>query len=168
MNRKQAHATDELRAIVATLSPRHQQILRSLAERGPGLMLEIAVRLLLFPEDIRQPVSELRELGLIEAEAFSGGPLGSELLSLSGQGRRAVALLQDESTAQMVRTREEPPPTKSAAPDPRQQQVELLRRLGDLEAEAGDMDRAREYYQQALSVTRSLTPDGDPDAPADR
>src|SRR5215471_2762821 len=139
------------------LTPLQRQIVQSLYDKGPCLLLELAVRVLKFPEEVSQPVQELRDQGLIQAEAFSGGQFGAELLSLSEQGREIVHLLRSE-----VARKESFAAAKSAAqqaiePDPRQQEIELLRKLGDLAAQSGDVAKARELYEEALKITRTLS-----------
>lgn len=48
-------------------------------------------------------------------------------------------------------------PLQAVPPDPRQQEVELLRKLGDLAAQSGDVAKAREMYEEALKITRTLS-----------
>jgi hypothetical protein len=48
-------------------------------------------------------------------------------------------------------------PQQTAVPDPRQQEVELLRKLGDLAVQSGDVAKARELYEEALKITRTLS-----------
>ena len=159
MSAKSIWEANELVAVVRTLTPLQRQLLTNLADRGPGMLLEVAVRILKFPEDVSAPLRELSQKGLVQAETITGGQLGNELFSLSELGRQAVLLLRDET----MRKQLEGAPARSAAvealplPDPRQQEVELMRKLGDLAAQAGDLAQARTWYEQALQITRRMS-----------
>ena len=154
---------NELVEILRSLTPLQRQLLTNIAERGPGLMLEIAVRVLKFPEEVSTPLRDLQSKNLIATDAITtdamvGAQMGNELFRLSEQGRQAATLLRDET----IRKQLESPPTNSAAqsaapPDPRQQEVDLLRKLGDLAVEKGDLEKASTWYEQALEKTRSMT-----------
>jgi DNA-binding MarR family transcriptional regulator len=155
MNIDSIQQSSELLQIVSTLTPEQGQILRSLKERGPGLLLEVAVRLLTFPEEISQSVQDLRNKGLVRTDSFSGGSLGGEIFTLTRQGALALELLQDETIAAA-------PAARSAAvqaappPDPRQQEIDLLTKLGNLEAEKGNLEEASRFYKEALEVARGM------------
>ncbi|MCE7980229.1 MAG: hypothetical protein DYG89_03485 [Caldilinea sp. CFX5] len=164
MSAKSIWEASELLAVVRTLTPLQRQLLTNLADRGPGLLLEVAVRVLKFPEDVSAPLRDLSQKGLVRAETISGGmitggQLGNELFNLSEQGRQAVLLLRDET----MRKELEGATTRNTAleslstPDPRQQEVELMRKLGDLAAQAGDLEKARTWYEEALRITRSMS-----------
>lgn len=140
-----------------TLTSLQRQIVQSLYDKGPCLLLELAVRGLKFPDEISRPVQELRDKGLIHAEPFSGGQFGGELLSLSEQGREVVHLLRHEVLQKASLAATKGVPQQTVAPDPRQQEVELLRKLGDLAAQSGDVAKARELYEEALKITRTLS-----------
>jgi len=144
--------------LVRGLTPLQRQLLTNLADRGPGLLLEVAVRVLKFPEDVGLPLRDLTQKGLVRAETMTGGQLGNELYNLSDLGRQAVLLLRDET----MRKQLEAPPTRGGlealpTPDPRRQEIELLQKLGDLAAQAGDLEKARSWYEQALDLTRSMS-----------
>jgi len=139
------------------LTPLQRQIVQSLYDKGPCLLLELAVRVLKFPEEVRQPVQELRDKGLMQAEAFSGGQFGAELWSLSEQGREIVHLLRTEVARQESFAAAKNASQQVIAPDPRQQEIELLRKLGDLAAQSGDAAKARDLYEEALKITRTLS-----------
>jgi len=47
--------------------------------------------------------------------------------------------------------------TQSQNINPRQQEIELLNKLGDLAVQSGDAQEARERYQEALEITRGIT-----------
>jgi len=115
------------------------------------------VRVLKFPEEVSQAVQELRDKGLIQAEAFSGGQFGAELLSLSEQGREIVYLLRNEVARKESFVAAKNATQQAVAPDPRQQEIELLRKLGDLAAQSGDVAKARDLYEEALKITRTLS-----------
>ena len=139
------------------LTPLQRQIVQSLYDKGPCLLLELAVRVLKFPEEVSQPVQELRDKGLIQTEAFSGGQFGAELLSLSEQGREIVHLLRNEVARKESFAAAKSATQQAVAPDPRQQEIELLRKLGDLAAQSGDVTKARDLYEEALKITRTLS-----------
>lgn len=156
MSAKSIWEASELLTLVRTLTPLQRQLLTNLADRGPGLLLEVAVRVLKFPEDVGVPLRELTQKGLVRAETITGGQLGNELFSLAEPGRQAVLLLRNES----LRKQLESATTRSAAleplptPNPRQQEIELMRKLGDLAAQAGDLAKAQAWYEQALTRVR--------------
>jgi hypothetical protein len=81
----------------AALSPLQRQLLLSLRERGPGLPLEIAMRVLRFPEEVNPEIAVLRDKRLVQGSDFSGGALGSELIAFTPQGERLAGLLRDEN-----------------------------------------------------------------------
>lgn len=131
-----------------------KQVLFALADRGPAVMLEVAVRSLRFPDEVAEPLADLRQKGLVTTTGLSRSSYGNEMFSLTGLGRDMAGLLRDESfTVQMkgvaaTATRGEP--------DPRQSEVDLLKKLGDLAAQQGDLAKASQYYEQALEATRTL------------
>lgn len=159
MSAKTILEASELLAVVRDLTSLQRQLLTNLADRGPGLLLEVAVRVLKFPEDVNSPLRDLCHKGLVQAETITGGQLGNELFVLSEAGRQAVTLLRDET----IRKQLDASATRSAAalqtppPDPRQQEVDLMRKLGDLAAQAGDLEKARSWYEQALQVTQGMS-----------
>ena len=65
--------------LARTLSDLQWQIVLSLRERGPGLLLEIAVRVLKFPDEVSAPLADLRARRLVAPTEFSGGAFGNEL-----------------------------------------------------------------------------------------
>lgn len=138
-----------------SLDPLQQRILFSLADRGPGLPLEVAVRVLSFPEDVAEPIADLRRRGLITSSSVHGGPLGSEILSLSRRGEQVVEALRDEAAIQESTPKQADVPAQTSA-DPRQQEVDLLRKLGDIAASDGDLGKAQEYYKEALDAARQI------------
>jgi hypothetical protein len=112
-----------------------------LKDKGPGLLLEVAVRVLKFTEDVHEPLRELQLNSLVETQNVRGGQSGSELYSLTPDGERVVRLLNDPAFVREM---------KIAAPDPRRQEVELLNKLGDTAKEKGELDKAVDYYQLML------------------
>lgn len=157
MSAKSILEASELLEIVRRLTPLQRQLLTNLADRGPGLLLEVAVRVLKFPEDVGAPLRDLCDKRLVQAETITGGQLGNELFSLSEPGRQAVLLLRDETMRKQLESSTRSVSVETPPPDPRQQEIELMRKLGDLAAQAGDLEKARTWYEQALSVTRSIS-----------
>jgi len=158
MNTKNILEANELVEIVRNLTPLQRKLLTNLHDRGPGLMLEVAVRVLKFPEDVNMPLRDLSTKGLVKTEAITGGQLGNEIFSLSEQGRQAVELLRDETLQKHLEAAPmRSAPAQAAPPDPRQQEVDLLRKLGELAAQAGDLEKAQSWYEQALQATRGMT-----------
>lgn len=142
-----------LMAIAQNLPDLERQILQALKEKGMGLALDVAVRILKFPEDVIAPLRELQAKGLVAAQIVRG-QFGGELYSLTLPGEQVTRLLSDANFS--------PAPLAAAAavaapPSPRQSEAELLKTLGDLSKEKGELDKAVDYYQQALDITRELT-----------
>jgi DNA-binding PadR family transcriptional regulator len=141
------------------LTDLQRQLLQGLKDKGPGLLLEVAVRVLKFTEDVYEPLRELQANGLVETQSVSGGQFGSELYTLTAAGRQVLRLLNDpdfQREAQAAAPPSPPPP-----PDPRRQEAELLNKLGDLAKEKGNLDEAMNFYKQALNITRELAAGGD-------
>lgn len=135
------------------------QILQCLQDKGPGLLLEVAVRVLKFTEDVYEPLRELQTNGLVEAQDVRGGQFGSELYRLTAAGAGVLRLVNDplfQREAQAAAAPPEPP----APPDPRRQEAELLNKLGDVAKEKGDLDEAMNFYKQALKITQELSAGG--------
>ena len=148
-----------LREIAQSLEPVQRQLLANLSDRGPGLLLELAVRQLSFPEQISAPLNDLRERGLVRGEPFSGGQLGGELYYLTADGQQVVSLLREEgargeSARDSAVSGAKPPQQR----DVRLQEADLLQKLGDLAAHTEDFTQAMSYYQQALTAMRQLIP----------
>ncbi len=131
-----------------------KQILFALADRGPAVMLELAVRSLHFPEEMAEPLADLRQKGMVTTTGLSRSSYGSEMFSLTARGSDMAALLRDESFS--VQVQEMAVAAARSEPDPRQSEVDLLKRLGDLAAQQGDFAKASQYYEQALAATRTL------------
>lgn len=159
--------------ILYKLNDLQKELLISLWDKGPGLLLELAVQVLRFPEEIAHEVADPRALGLIKANRFSGGQLGNEVLMLSDQGHRMVELLRNEQMRRELEQLEMRPNPARSSPGPstaftspakaaeestlsgsRQQEVELLNKLGDLARQQGEFEKASGYYKQALAITR--------------
>ncbi len=156
MNAKTIFKAEELLETARTLTPLQRQLLTSLLDKGPGLLLELAVRIFKFPDEINQPVKELRDRGLLETAAYAGGQLGGELLSLSEEGRQVAGLLKDSTV--MKELQEAPAKTLSAPAlplDTRQQELEIVQKLAKLAEQRGDLTEASKWYQQALEITRA-------------
>lgn len=151
-----------LTEIARRLTELQWRILRALKDRGPGLLLEVAVRVMKFPEDVQDPLRQLQSLGLVVTQPVSGGQFGGELFSLTSPGERALRLLNDPvfRAGQPSQPPTTNPAVADATADPRIQEAELLKKLGDITKEKGDLDKAIDYYQQALNVTREMAADG--------
>lgn len=150
--------------LARTLSDLQRQIILSLRERGPGLLLEIAVRVLKFPDEVGAPLTDLRAKRLVAATEFSGGAFGNELWSLTPQGEQMAALLRDEAFLDRLQQTRQAEPQVAAAqsvaavtPDPLRQEADLLQSLGDMARARGDFEKAAAYYEQALDATRKLS-----------
>jgi DNA-binding PadR family transcriptional regulator len=145
-----AAALERARAI----TPTERRVLQALRDKGPGLPLEVAMRVLAFPEQIAPVLRDLQERGLVRAERFGGSPLGDELWTITPLGLQALeaaqALAQQSVGA--------PPPAKAAndATSPLQQEADLLRKLGELAEKNGDASQAAQYYREALGLLRKL------------
>lgn len=140
------------------MQPLERQILRALRERGPGLPLEVAVRVLKFPEEIAPALQRLSDRGLIRSERFGGSLLGDELFSITPLGARALEAAEAAERQVGVAAGERvASPRLSTA----EREAELLQKLGDIAAASGDTAKAAEYYREALSLVRQLR-----DAPA--
>ncbi len=143
------------------LTDLQRQIILSLRERGPGMLLEIAVRVLKFPDEVSAPLADLRAKQLIASTEISGGAFGNELFSLTSQGEQVAALLRDEAFLEQLRRTQEaqasaPAAQAVAAPDPLSREADLLQSLGDMARARGDFEKAALYYEQALEATRKL------------
>ncbi len=116
------------------LTELQRQILQCLKDKGPGLLLEVAVRVLKFTEDVQAPLRELQAEGLVATQSVSGGQFGSELYMLTAAGDRVLRLLNDpmfQREAQVAAA----PPAPASPLDARRQEAELLNKLGDLAKE---------------------------------
>lgn len=139
--------------LARTLTALQRQIVVALHDRGPGMTLEVAVRVLMFPEQVSQPLADLRDKGVVTITEFSGGAFGNELFSLTTTGERLARSLRDERFREQV----ERQASSSQPVDPLQQQAALLQKLGELAERKGDLDEATTYYQQALAASQRLT-----------
>jgi tetratricopeptide (TPR) repeat protein len=139
------------------LTDLQRQLLQGLKDKGPGLLLEVAVRVLKFTEDVYEPLRELQANGLVETQSVSGGQFGSELYSLTAAGDRVLRVLNDPAFQLETQAAAPAPQT---TPDARRQEAELLNKLGDLAKEKGDLDEAMGFYKQALDITRELSTGG--------
>ena len=153
-----------------TITPTERRVLQALRDRGPGLPLEVAMRVLAFPEQIAPVLRDLQEQGLVRAERFGGSALGDELWTITPLGLQtleAAQALSQRSAAppsrQMSEATQAPaqrlvgqPPTESAndATSPLQQEADLLRKLGELAEKRGDTQQAARYYEEALGLIR--------------
>jgi hypothetical protein len=101
----------KIMATARRLTDLQRQLLQCLKDKGPGLLLELAVRVLKFPEDVQAPLRELLANGLVESHSVSGGQIGSEYYTLTADGDRVLGLLNDPDFQ-----RETPVATPCASP----------------------------------------------------
>jgi tetratricopeptide (TPR) repeat protein len=149
----------ELVEIARRLTPDQRELVLSLSHRGPGLLVEVAVGVLKFPEEIGADVQLLRELGLIETSTISGSRLGSEVIHLSPEGREVARLLREGAFEEALQAETPVPRSAAAAPpiDSRQIEIDLLRKLGDTAVQQGDWEKAQQWYKQALDIAQGLS-----------
>jgi DNA-binding MarR family transcriptional regulator len=133
-----------------TITPTERRVLQALRDRGPSLPLEVAMRVLAFPEQIAPVLRSLQERGLARAERFGGSPLGDELWSVTPLG------LQTLEAAQALAQRSVSPPASEAASAPRS--VSPLAVLADM---------LRPEASEAASALRSVSPPAPAEAPRD-
>jgi DNA-binding MarR family transcriptional regulator len=146
--------TSAMLELARGLTEVQKQILFTLADKGPAVPLEIAVRSLRFPEEVAEPLADLRQKQLVATTGLTKTMYGNEIVSLTSLGSALVTRLRDESFSVQVQSIADA--AMRGAPDPRQDEVDLLKKLGDLAAQQGDLAKASQYYQQALEATRSL------------
>lgn len=139
------------------LTPLQHRLLQSLKDKGPGLLLELAVRVLEFPDEVQGPLRELQAMGLVGTQSVAGGQFGAELFTMTAAGERVLQLLNDPAFQRAPAAADA---ALSAAQDARRQEAELLRQMGDLTKETGDLAKALEYYEKALEITRELSATG--------
>jgi hypothetical protein len=144
----------KIMAAARRLTGLQRQLLQCLKDKGPGLLLELAVRVLKFPEDVQAPLRELMAIGLVESHSVSGGPFGSEYYTLTAAGDRVLSLLNDPNFQQ------EPQVAAPTPSDPRREEIDLLNKMGDLAKEKGNLDEAMDFYKKALDLTRELSASG--------
>lgn len=158
-------AVTALAQTAAQLTELQRQLLQSLKEKGPGLLLELSVRVYKFPEDVQEPLRALQAAQLVTTHSISGrasGQFGAELYTLTPLGEQMLRVLAElpaptvDSSAASAGVAATAQP-QAVSVDPRQQEVDLLNKLGDTAKEKGELDQAIDFYQQALKVTRVLS-----------
>ncbi len=155
-----------------TITPMERRVLQALRDRGPGLLLELAMRVLSLPEQVAPLLRSLQERGLVRPERFGGSALGDELWTITPLGLQtleaAQALAQQSATPPSqpspqgpAQRSASPPPAGSAddVPSLLQQEAILLRKLGKLAEKRGDTEEAAQYYRQALELLRQMRRD---------
>ncbi len=140
--------------IARGLLPLEQEITLSLHDRGPAAPLEIAVRVLKFPDEVAKPIADLREKRVVEVSEMPGATYGKSFVALTPQGEHLANLLRDDVFVKEIAQADVASDTQPA-PDPRQQEVELLQKLGNLAERNGDLAKASTYYEQALQASRA-------------
>jgi hypothetical protein len=143
-----------LLALTRTLTPLQRQLLLKLSQKGASLLLELAMSVFKFPEDIGQPMQQLRAANLVTTSSVEGGSFGPEAFDLSDLGRQVVSLLRDPAIQTEIAY---VPPSAVTQPDRSAtdtDEVALLTKLGNLAEQQGDAQNAADYYRQALEITR--------------
>ncbi len=141
-----------------------RQLLQALDNR-PGTLLDVAVRVRRFPEDVAQPVQALVSRNLVQSSAVAGSslfqltPLGQQVSSLVKQPdfQRERQAQQEASVAQAL-PRGAAGLTAPVVPiDPLRQQYDLLMQLADLAKQQGDLPLATQRYEEALGVLQRMS-----------
>ena len=147
-----------------------RQLLQALDNR-PGTLLDVAVRVRKFPEDVDQPLQDLVSRELVRTNTLSGSslfqltPLGQQVSGLVKQPdfQRERQAQQEASVAQAL-PRGAAGLTAPVVPiDPLRQQYDLLMQLADLAKQQGDLPLATQRYEEALGVLQKLSAAGGAD-----
>ena len=142
-----------------------RQLLQALDNR-PGTLLDVAVRVRRFPEDVAQPVQALVSRNLVQSSAVAGSslfqltPLGQQVSGLVKQPdfQRERQAQQEASVAQAVpRGAAGLTAPAAASIDPLRQQYDLLMQLADLAKQQGDLPLATQRYEEALGVLQKMS-----------
>lgn len=138
------------------LSPLQLRILKGLRDKGDGMLLDISARALSFPDEIDAPLSQLREKGLVSANATKNTAFGNALFSITSRGSQALRLAEGDSSGntpyRAMQTR-----GIDTQINTRKQEVDLLKSLAELEEKRGNLDHAAEYYKRALDANQQLS-----------
>ncbi len=156
---------------VAVGLPDMERSLLLALDNRPGTLLDVAVRVRKFPEDVEAPIQDLVSRNLARVNTLAGSSL-FQLTSL-GQQVAGVVRLPDFQRAQRGEesaavTMSVTPrgaaglaaPAAAAAPpplDPLRQQYELLMQLADLAKQQGDLALATQRYEEALGILQQLS-----------
>lgn len=148
--------------LVQRLTPDERKILVSLREKGPGLPLEVAVRILKMPEEVSAPLQHLAELELVQSDSYSNSAFGGNLVRLTELGSQVATFLADRSVQRELAAMETAAAAAAASPkaleeDPRERELKLLLELAELAKQNGDLAKAATWTEQALEVQRALT-----------
>ena len=147
-----------------------RQLLQALDNR-PGTLLDVAVRVRKFPDDVDQPLQDLVSRELVRTNTLSGSslfqltPLGQQVSGLVKQPdfQRERQAQQEASVAQAL-PRGAAGLTAPVVPiDPLRQQYDLLMQLADLAKQQGDLPLATQRYEEALGVLQKLSAAGGAD-----
>jgi|GEM_PF-3423405 len=138
------------------LSPLQIRILRGLRDKGDGMLLDISARALSFPDEIDKPLNELREWGLVSANATKNTAFGNALFSITARGAQALRQAEGASLGntpyRSMQTRGLDPKVTT-----QKQEIDLLKGLAELEERRGNLDNAAEYYKRALDANQQLS-----------
>lgn len=145
-----------------------RQLLQALDNR-PGTLLDVAVRVRKFPEDVEQPLQDLASRELVRTNTLSGSslfqltPLGQQVSGLVKQPdfQRARRSEESAAVAQAVAPRGAvglaAPPVVAPPIDPLRQQYDLLLQLAELAKQQGDLTLATQRYEEALGILQKLS-----------
>jgi len=88
MDKQTIREVNELIDVAHLLGPLERELLFNLDDKGPGLLLELAVRTLHFPEEVGEPLADLRHRGLVQSDNFEGGQFGNEIICAKSRFER--------------------------------------------------------------------------------
>jgi hypothetical protein len=152
--------------LAAGLPEMERQLLQALDNR-PGTLLDVAVRVRKFPEDVDQPLQDLASRDLVRTNTLAG----SSLFQLTSLGQQVSGLVKQPDFQRARRAAEDASIAQSVAPrstvglappaatpiDPLRQQYDLLLQLADLAKQQGDLPLATQRYEEALVVLQKLS-----------
>jgi tetratricopeptide (TPR) repeat protein len=141
--------------LARSLTPLQRQLLLKLSQQGARLLIELAMSVFRFPEEIHAPIQQLREANLLTTTNIDGSSLGADTFDLSDLGRQVVRLLRDPALQSELAYTPPDPAAQSRGAATGPDEAELLAKLGDAALQQGDAQSALKYYQEALELTRS-------------